>query len=423
MPSPRKTLLAIAVSSILGATSAAAMTVDDLASQFEAYKKQQEIELSKIRQENATLKAENQSLRTQFEETRKQVENNAVAVETVSDSYDTVQQKDGWWERTSIGGYGELHYNNRQIEGGDSKQVIDFHRFVLFFGHEFTDQLRFYSELELEHALSGDGKEGEVELEQAYIEYDVTDWASAKAGILLMPVGIINETHEPPTFYGVERNQVESRIIPSTWWEGGIAADAHFDNGISVDLAVTSGLKLDDSLSIRSGRGKVSKQQATDGAIAARVKYTGVPGLELASTVIYEVDMAQSTNVDVGSGTLFEAHAIYSHALGPGTFTGKALYSRWDINVHNNHEASNQYGWYLEPSYRFPTSMGDLGIYGRYQSLAYFNKTAIRQDIWETGVNWWLHENVVLKGNYIYFHNQDGSANESGFDLGIGYQF
>ena len=118
--------------------------------------------------------------------------------------------------KTVIGGYGELHYNN--IEDTES---IDFHRFVLFFGHEFTESIRFFSEFELEHALSGDGKPGEVELEQAYIEMDLTESTTLKTGLFLVPVGIINETHEPPTFYGVERNPVEKNIIPATWWEAG----------------------------------------------------------------------------------------------------------------------------------------------------------------------------------------------------------
>lgn len=406
------------------AGNAYAITVEQLAQQFEAYKKQQAEEINKIREENASLKAENQALKEQFEQTRMQVENNTVAVDTVSENYEEGSQSDGWWERTSIGGYGELHYNNRQIDGKDDEQEIDFHRFVLFFNHEFTDDLRFFSELELEHALAGDGKNGEVELEQAFIEYDYADWGAAKAGLFLVPVGILNETHEPNTFYGVERNEVEKHIIPTTWWEAGIATNLHFDNGISVDLAVTSGLKLDGDYSIRSGRGKVSEQDATEPSLIGRVKYTGLPGLELASTIIHIPHMGQSDKtVDVGSGTLYEAHAIYSHAIGTGTFTGKALYSRWDINVPNNNAAANQYGWYLEPSYRFPISFGDLGFYGRFQSLDYYAGAEKKFDIWEAGVNWWIHENVVIKGNYIFKDQQNGPNDETGFDLGIGYQF
>ena len=87
---------------------------------------------------------------------------------------------------TSIGGYGELHYNNIKNNNGDDKKEIDFHRFVLFIGHEFSDKLRFFSEFELEHSLAGEGKNGEVELEQAYVEYDYSDAITAKVGLFLV---------------------------------------------------------------------------------------------------------------------------------------------------------------------------------------------------------------------------------------------
>jgi len=116
---------------------------------------------------------------------------------------------------TTIGGYGELQYNNLEANGTDQKQ-IDFHRFVLEFGHDFNDHIRFFSEVELEHALVETGAPGAVELEQAYIQIDLDDTSSLTTGVFLLPIGIINETHEPTTYYGVERNPVEHDIIPAT---------------------------------------------------------------------------------------------------------------------------------------------------------------------------------------------------------------
>jgi len=113
----------------------------------------------------------------------------------------------------SMGGYGELHYNRVDTDKGYSDEV-DFHRFVLFFGHDFSDRVRFFSELELEHSFSGDAAPGEVELEQAYVEFALTHKLSARTGLFLLPVGILNETHEPPSFYGVERNDVEHIVLP-----------------------------------------------------------------------------------------------------------------------------------------------------------------------------------------------------------------
>lgn len=410
---------------------AQAITADELAVQFEIYKKQQAIALKKIAQENTTLKQQNQILKNQLKNTEKQVKNNTTAVETVTDNAAGTSRIEQWFDKTTIGGYGELHYTNNSRKNGDHQEQADFHRFVLFFGHEFSDNLRLFSELELEHSISGDDKNGEIELEQAYLDYNFNDQWSAKAGLFLMPVGIINETHEPDTFYGVERNEVEKYIIPSTWWEAGFGTSYKFDNGVSFDAALTTGLEMNDHYSIRSGRGKVSKQQANDPIIVGRIKYTGIPGLEVATTLLHQTDMGQSDNpsienTKIGSGTLFETHTIYSHSLGSGVVTAKALYSRWHINIDSlaNQAAETQYGWYLEPSYRLPTSYGDIGIYGRFQKLNYYKGGDKNYDIWEAGANWWLHDNVVLKANYHYKQDTlNTDKDERGFDLGLGYHF
>ena len=430
-------LLPLSIAIILGSTSTVqAITVDELAAQFEAYKKQQDVRFDQMSSENSRLRQQNQVLKEKIDITEEQVANNTAAVEVVSENYDVTNQTSDWFSKTTLGGYGELHYQNRSFEGKDDhKEQADFHRYVLFVGHEYTENLHFYSELELEHSFLKDTKDGssdgEVELEQAYLEYTFNESISAKAGLFLMPVGILNETHEPDTFYGVERNEVEKHIIPTTWWEAGLGGNYKFDNGLSLDAILTTGLDMDDDYNIRSGRGKLSKQAANDPIIGFRGKYTGIPGLELASTILYQTDMGQSDNsnhgsVDIGAGTLYETHAIYSHAFGPGTFTGKALYSRWDIDINDptQQSAEKQYGWYLEPSYRMHTSMGEIGVFGRYQELDYYKKGAKEYNIWEAGANWWIHQNVVLKANYIYKEDKNKNNNdERGFDIGLGYSF
>ena len=62
--------------------------------------------------------------------------------------------------KVHIGGYGELHYNNLEKPDGEEFKQLDFHRFVLFFGYDFSDSIRFHSELELEHALVEDTADG-----------------------------------------------------------------------------------------------------------------------------------------------------------------------------------------------------------------------------------------------------------------------
>ncbi|SQH75234.1 conserved exported protein of unknown function, might belong to Porin [Shewanella benthica] len=321
---------------------------------------------------------------------------------------------------TTLGGYGELHYNNisNNQDSSKDKKEVDFHRFVLFVGHEFSESTRFFSELEVEHSISGDGKKGEVELEQAYIEHDFNQMLTGKAGLFLMPVGIINETHEPPAFYGVERNPVEKNIIPATWWEAGVNLNIKAAPGLAFDGAITSGLYVDETYSIRGGRQKVSKAKADDLAYTARVKYTAVPGLELAATAQYQSDLTQGTGgVDTASATLLTAHVIYSIE----DFTVKALYAQWDIDGKEAEALGRdeQNGWYIEPAYRFNESFGVFARYNEYDNKAgNSDDTKITQT--NVGINYWLHENVVFKAD---FEKLGGAKDSDGFNLGIGYQF
>lgn len=312
--------------------------------------------------------------------------------------------------RTSIGGYGELHYNNYD----DQTNMIDFHRFVLFFGHEFSDNIRFFSELELEHSLAGEGKPGEVELEQAYVEFDINESTRAKGGLFLVPVGILNETHEPPTFYGVERNPIESQIIPSTWWEAGAAVAGELGEGLSYDLALHSGLAVDSgSLSIRSGRQKVASAVAEDLAVTARLKYTGIAGLELAASVQNQGDMTQNDADTVDGGTLFEAHAAYQGEH----FGARALYASWDIDGAGAGTQDTQEGYYVEGSYRFTET---FGVFAR-QNVWSLNTAVDDREQTDFGLNYWPHPNVVIKADIQ--RQNDVAGNRDGVNIGIGYQF
>jgi len=89
------------------------------------------------------------------------------------------------------------------------------HRLVIFIGHKFNDKLSFFSEIELEHVK-------EIYVEQAFLEYKLTSWMNLRGGLVLIPMGIVNEYHEPPTFNGVERPNLDKYIVPTTWREIGL---------------------------------------------------------------------------------------------------------------------------------------------------------------------------------------------------------
>lgn len=363
-------------------------------------------------------------------------------------------EKPSVMDRVSIGGYGELHYNNLDADD-DSNDLdqLDFHRFVLFIGYDFAEDLRFYSELEIEHSfISGDDDSaGAVELEQAYVQYDINQNTSVLGGQFLAPLGIINETHEPPTFYGVERNDVENIIIPTTYRVGGVQLTHRFGQGFQVDLSLHEGLRIpttgSSAFRVRSGRQNTAEAIATDEAYSVRMKYSGIPGVELGGAVQYETDPSQDNSDALDSGLFWEVHTVIQR----GMFGFRALYAEWDFDIDRSlalaqasaaatasgtpftpadiasfnaqtARAESQRGWYVEPSIK---PFEKLGFYTRYSDI---EGARARDEFtqWELGLNYWPHPDVVLKADYR-FRDQELASERGrdfdGFDLGIGYQF
>ncbi len=358
----------------------------------------------------------------QLTETRQQLEITAdtldgILAETGSSGTDS---------RTQLGGYGELHYNNL-----DSGSEIDFHRFVMFVGHRFSDSMRLFTEIEVEHSIAGDGQNGEVEIEQAYLQWDYAEEHNAKGGLFLVPVGLINETHEPDTFYGVERNEVEKNIIPATWWEAGVAFGGELSQGWNYDLAVHSGLNLDTGnpnpgkrTSVRSARQKVSQASAENLAYTGRLRYSGIPGFRWSLSAQYQDDVTQSDNDNIGigpiDGLLLESHLVYAS----GNFEFRGLYARWSFDERINQlnaGADQQTGWFLEPSYRLTPGLGVFARYSRYDTTAGSSSDTEMNQI-NAGLNYWPDPRVVLKFDLQRQDNAAGNE-DNGFNLGIGYSF
>ncbi|HEY9199330.1 MAG TPA: porin [Gammaproteobacteria bacterium] len=365
-------------------------------------------------------------LKSRLSQTDQKVEATGDALEQVSsNAASSSGSAASWTERTKIGGYGELHYNNLDGSGGASdKDDLDIHRFVLFFGHEFNDDIRFFSELEVEHGgveSDGDPLGGEVELEQAYVEFDLNDQHRAKAGVFLIPVGIINETHEPPTFYGVERNPVEANIIPATWWAGGGALSGEIGNGFNYDFAVHEGLNTNSGANYapRSGRQKTSNATATDLAYTGRLKWTGMAGVEIGGTVQHQTDVTQSGDTTAGSANLYELHTVISK----GPLGLRALYAMWDLDGNGPAAvgADEQMGWYVEPSYKINEQWGVFARYNVWDNRAGADVDSEKKQS-DVGVNFWPHPDVVLKADYQQQDNENGQ-DQDGFNLGVGYQF
>lgn len=334
----------------------------------------------------------------------------------------------GWLGKTTFGSYGELHYNT-----GDVDDLFDIHRLVLFVEQEFTSNFRFVTEIEVEHLYRNiDNNEVQYELEQGYFELDLPNDFTLQAGAFLMPVGVTNEIHEPTTFYGVERNRIETEIIPSTWTEFGLLLRKNYDNGLQWDLAIHRGLKLDDGAffngagnelgpDIRSGRQKAGSFDNLFEAATARIRYTGVEGLEVGASVTYQSDISEASSDD--SAILSSAHFIYD----TGGFALRGMVANWSFDFDSpttGESIDNQYGYFIEPSYKWTFDNGmAVGVFGR--ALYFENEDRPEgQTEYQVGVNFWPTEHTVIKFDYAK-EDQHNSANgdRDVYNFGVGYAF
>ena len=183
-----------------------------------------------------------------------------------------------------IGGYAQIDYNQPFANETKGNGTFDVHRLVLFVGHKFNDRLSFFSEIEIEHVK-------EIYLEQAFLEYSLTSWLNLRAGMLLIPMGIVNEYHEPPTFNGVERPNLDKYIVPTTWREigagfAGNIATASFNYQAYI-LNGPLGYGADGALfrgqdGIRGGRQKGAKSTFSGSPnMALKLNYYGFRGLTI----------------------------------------------------------------------------------------------------------------------------------------------
>lgn len=178
---------------------------------------------------------------------------------------------------SAFGGYGELTLNIPSNAPG----VVDMRRLVLFFGHNFTDRIRFYSEFELEHAVASSSDQGEAEVEQAYLDGLISQRLNLRGGLILMPMGIVNVYHEPPSFNGVDRPDVDQVVIPSTWREPGFGIFGELVEGLRYQLYVVNGFNANGftaESAIHQGHQEAQLARAGDFGAIVRIDYEPVLG-------------------------------------------------------------------------------------------------------------------------------------------------
>ena len=334
----------------------------------------------------------------------------------------------------SLGGYGQTWL--QVFEHAQDKW--DYKRFILYAGFKFTEKLLLNVEIEFEHA-------NEVYVEFATIDYLYRPEANFRFGMLLMPVGFLNEIHEPPFYYGNERPVVEIRIIPTTWRENGAGFFGEFAGGaVQYRLYTTTNLRADkfSSSGVRSGRQKGSRALA-DMSIVARVDATPMNGLLVGGSVV---------RGDTGNGvqfgdskpavtmTMWELHAQYQYR---GLHL-RALYVRNTIDDTEILSAAKgegisevQWGWYGEIAYDIlpafdPNTRMGLVPFVRYERFntqedvpaGFVPDETRNRTVVTAGINFFPHPNVVFKVDYRQFDSKGGELPElNDLNIGVGFAF
>ena len=345
---------------------------------------------------------------------------------------------------TVLTSYGEINYNRPTRQNQNTQ--VDVRRFVLGYQHRFSEKTKVVTELEVEHAVSSAGDPGEVAVEQAYIEHQVTPMFSVRAGLFLIPAGLINENHEPTAFYGVERNFVETAIIPSTWREGGLQLVGNFDNGLTVQGGVTTSFNLNkwDAASTdgkESPLGSIHQELALakghDLAVFGAVNWRGIPGL-LVGGSLFTGQATQAQAVDKARITLWDIHARWT----PGRWDFSTVYSRGTISntaalnaalVGNPTLIPKSFdGVYMQGAYKVWSNEDyALSPFVRWEQ---FNTAKAYADLGAgltpelgraervvtVGANLLVGQGVVLKADYQRFRE---NADLNRFNFGVGWSF
>jgi len=345
---------------------------------------------------------------------------------------------------TVITSYGEINYN-RPTRASENAQA-DVRRFVLGYQHRFDAKTKVVTELEVEHAVSSSSDPGEVEVEQAYIEHQFTPTWAARAGLFLIPAGLLNENHEPTSYYGVERNFVETAIIPSTWREGGVQIVGTFDNGLTVQGGITTSFDLTkwDATSTEGSEsplGSIHQEmalaKARDLAVFGAVNWRGVPGLLLGGS-LFTGNATHGQATTQSRVTLWDLHARWT----PGRWDLSTVYSRGTISntaalnatlVGNPTLIPKSFdGWYVQGAYKVWShedyALSPFVRWEQFNTARSFEDlgpgltpdAARTERVVTLGANFQITPQIVVKADYQRFReNKDLNR----VNLGLGWSF
>lgn len=357
-----------------------------------------------------------------------------------------------------IGGYGGVHYNQPVDSEIRQNGKMDVHRFIMLFGYSFSNNTQFVSEIEFEHVK-------EVYIEQAFLQHKINNFVNFRAGLMLTPMGLTNEYHEPNLFRGVERPLIDNYIAPTTWREIGagfmgyilpasIKYQAYLMNGFN---GYNGSAKLNGS-GLRSGRQKGAESFFSSPNFAGKVEYFGIRGLNLGAS--FYAGNTQSTLYNGINKNDDDALAIADSSVVGLTMVGlDARYSVKGLELKgqyyysgiSNTEQYNRFtakadgtpndlgssltGFYVEAAYNVFRSLenvhSELTPFIRYEKWntqntveqgftlnPAYNKKAI-----VTGLEWEMARGALLKADMQFVKSAAQSEYVKTFNAGVGIMF
>jgi len=335
----------------------------------------------------------------------------------------------------SIGGYGEMYWSSPDKDGAAGDAYTDLYRFVPYIGYKFTDSIVLNTEIEFEH-----GGE-EVSVEFMYLDFLFSSAFNLQVGHLLVPMGLVNQRHEPTLFNTVQRPDVEQYLIPSTWHETGVLAYGNIgDTGLSYSGGVINALALDNDNNMP---GSVTKQWIKSGrvggeeegpmqrvAFVGRLDYTGLTGLLIGTSAYYgAATQGRPSGVDA---FIYDIHGQYEFA----GFKLKGLYTATRVSNAEKifaEAADGAEGYYVNAEYNvlaaLPTTK-KLPVFVQYEHYDPVSSVAggVRPDLEQTnttvGLNFFPYEQVVLKADYAMADYHDAALEDyNTFSVAMGFIF
>ncbi|HEX8407388.1 MAG TPA: hypothetical protein VF883_00870 [Thermoanaerobaculia bacterium] len=437
------TLLAVAI-----ATSAFAQDPADLERRLRAIeeaiaKMQPSNEVAELRRQIEVLSAEIESLKTRQTDTTAVADTEQFGLGAAASKVYRVDHG------ISFGGYGEMLYEN--FAGSNdagvrttTKDRFDMLRGVLYTGYKYNDRVLFNSEIEFEHGNTALG--GEASVEFAYLDFMATKNVGVRTGLLLIPMGLVNEQHEPTTYLTARRSTVENAIIPTTWREmgagvfgehGPLSWRAYAVNSIRGDRFTAGG--------VRGGRQKGANAQIEDIALTGRLDYEPFDGTTIGGS-FFSGNTGQGNAV---SGSVVEGNLTIFDLHGEAQFRGATVRALWaqatldDVAQLNalqgltgNRSIGEELGgWYVEAGYDVSSLLPRFGEsaltpYLRYEQLdtqrsvplGFTRNPASEQTIFTIGLQFRPVPQTVIKADYQNSDNEAGTGLDQ-WNVGVGYIF